>query len=45
MPIGAEQLHPLGLGVAQQLISQLVIDQRTTGRRIAAGFAGHHRSV
>jgi hypothetical protein len=39
-PIGAEQLHALGLGFAQQLISQLVIDQRPPGRRVAITLAG-----
>jgi hypothetical protein len=44
-PIGAQQLHPLGLGLAQQLIGQLLIDQRAPGRPIAIALAGHHRSV
>jgi hypothetical protein len=44
-PSGAEQLHPLGLGLAQQLVRQLIIDQRPPRRRIAIALAGHHRSV
>jgi pimeloyl-ACP methyl ester carboxylesterase len=39
--IGPEQLHPLGLRVAQQLVNQLVINQRPTSRPIAVGSAGH----
>jgi hypothetical protein len=34
------------LGLAQQLIGELLIDQGPPGRRMAvSGFAGHHRSV
>jgi hypothetical protein len=44
-PIGTQQLDPFGLGLAQQLIGQLFIDQRPPARRAAIGFAGHHRSV
>jgi hypothetical protein len=40
-----EQLDTFGLGLAQQLIRQLIIDQRAAARRAAIGFAGHHRSV
>jgi hypothetical protein len=34
-----------GLGLAQQLISQLVIDQWPALRALALRFAGHHRSL
>jgi hypothetical protein len=40
-PVRAEQLHALGLGLAQQLIGQLVIDQRPPGWLPALRFAGH----
>jgi len=43
--IGPEQLHALGRRLAQQLIGQLLIDQRPPGRWPITGFAGHHRSV
>jgi hypothetical protein len=43
--VRAEQLCPLGLGLAQQLIRELLIDQRPLRPGIVAGFAGHLRSV
>jgi hypothetical protein len=43
--IRAEQLHALGLRLAQQLVRKLLINQRRPVRRIAATLAGHHRSV
>ena len=39
-PIRAQQFRALRLGLAEQLISQLVIDQRPAGRLPALGFAG-----
>jgi hypothetical protein len=44
-PVGAEQLRALGLRLAQQLIGQLLIDQRPAARPAAAALAGHLRSV
>jgi hypothetical protein len=43
--VRAEQRGALGLGPAQQLIRQLLIDQRPGGRLIAVGLTGHPRSV
>jgi hypothetical protein len=44
--VRAQQLGPLLLGPAQQLIGELLIDQGPPARRITtSGFAGHHRSV
>jgi hypothetical protein len=43
--VRAEQLDALGRRLAQQLIGQLLIDQRPALRALAIGFAGHHRSV
>jgi hypothetical protein len=40
-PVMAEQLHAPGLRLAQQLISQLLIDQRPASPRAAIRFAGH----
>jgi len=42
IPIGGSRA---GLGLAQQLIGELLIDQRTAGRRLAIGMARHLRSV
>jgi hypothetical protein len=43
--VRAEQLHALGLRLAQQLVRQLLIDQRRRGRPVTVALAGHHRSV
>jgi hypothetical protein len=44
--IRAEQPDTFGLGLAQQLVGQLLIDHRPPARRpVTLGFAGHHRSV
>ena len=42
---GAQQLHTLGLRLAQQLIRQLRIDQRRRVIGPVTRVAGHHRSV
>jgi hypothetical protein len=44
-PVRAEQLRALGPGPAQQLVGQLVIDQRPAGRLPAFWFAAHLRGV
>jgi hypothetical protein len=44
-PIRAQQLRTLGLGAPQQLISQLLINQRPAARRALIMFAAHLRSV
>ena len=44
-PVRAEQLDTPGLGLAQQLIRQLLINQRPAARLIAIGLTGHLRSV
>ena len=43
--VRAEQLHALGLRLAQQLISQLLVDQRWPRRIPAVRLTGHHCSV
>ena len=43
--VRAEQLRPFGMGLAQQLIRQLLIDKRPGSRLPALTFAGHLRSV
>jgi hypothetical protein len=43
--IRAEKFHTLGLRFAQQLISQLLVDQRRPRGLPALRLTGHHRSV
>jgi hypothetical protein len=43
-PVRAEQLRALGLGPVQQMVGQLIVDQRAAAR-LTIAFAGHLRSV
>ena len=43
--VRAQQLHALGLRLAQQLVRQLLVDQRRPSRVPVARITSHHRSV